>query len=208
MNKKIYVVILSIFFSISGISTASAQSSFLSKVTSAVSSVVSSVTDEFTTLSVDQIAGTWKYNGSACTFESDDLLTQSGGAVVATQVNSKLSEVYSKVGITADKLGFTFGSDNTFSMNVMGKSVSGTFSLDSSTKIITLSFSAVSSISLGSITATLSKSGDALSICFNADKLLTILTSVGEISQISTLETITSLASTYDGLLLGFEMVQ
>ena len=50
------------------------------------------------------------------------------------------------------------------------------------------------------------KSGNKLSLLFNADKLLKLLTTVSALSNNSTVSTLTQLLNSYDGMLIGMEL--
>ena len=58
-------------------------------------------------LTAEALNGTWKYSKPACEFKSDDLLKKAGGALAASQIEDKLAEIYTKVGIT-EEMKYTF----------------------------------------------------------------------------------------------------
>lgn len=185
--------------------------SFLDKITSSsvvstVSSVVSTVTG--VTSTVSDITGTWNYSNVAVTLESDNVLESAAGTLATSQVESKLADVFSKVGITANMFSFTFNSDGTFACTYKTKSFEGTYSLDSANSTVTLSYSALNTVNLGSMSANVALSGSTLSLLFEADKLLTFVSKIASISNNSTLSTVSSLISGYDGAMLGFDLTK
>ncbi|MFI3240200.1 MAG: DUF4923 family protein, partial [Bacteroidales bacterium] len=99
-------------------------------------------------------------------------------------------------------------SDNSFSCTCSSKSISGTYELNSDGDQITLNFAAISSINLGSIDAKISLSSSNLLILFDADKLLEIISTVSSATDNSSLQTINSLLSNYDGVQLGFDLAK
>ncbi|MFI3298493.1 MAG: DUF4923 family protein [Rikenellaceae bacterium] len=208
MKKRFFKVIVCLL-ALGAISLGNASAQSLSNLfnSSTVQDVVDQVTDNFTTLSKTDMAGEWKYNGFASSFESDNLLNQAGGAVVSSQIDAKMDAMGAKIGMNSSTLSFTFTSGDDFSATILSKSLSGTYTLDGSTKEVVLSIKA-SSINLTSLNAQVSKSGDTLYLYFQADKLLELLTKVAGSSSVSSLSTISTLMSSYDGLLLGFELVQ
>ncbi len=208
MKKRFFKVIVGLL-ALGAISLGNASAQSLSNLfnSSTVQDVVDQVTDNFTTLSKTDMAGEWKYNGFASSFESDNLLNQAGGAVVSSQIDAKMDAMGAKIGMNSSTLSFTFTSGDDFSATILSKSLSGTYTLDGSTKEVVLSIKA-STINLTSLNAQVSKSGDTLYLYFQADKLLELLTSVAGSSSVSSLSTISTLMSSYDGLLLGFELVQ
>ena len=72
-----------------------------------------------------------------------------------------------------------------------------------------LHYSAVQGLlNIGSVKVFIRKSGDTLSIMYEADKLLKVLSAIGNATQNTTLNTIGQLAEGYDGLLVGYELIQ
>lgn len=203
MRKKISAITLSLLL----LTTAINAQSFLDLLSSdAVQSVVQDVVETVTggtSITVDNITGTWNYQSPAVDLEGDSIIDSATGSVVSSQIESKLSEYCAKVGITSSLFSYTFNSDNSFTCSVKGKSLSGTYSVDGSS--VTLNFSA-SSINIGSMTAQASISGSTLSLLFNADKLLSFFTKIVSSSSNSTLSLISSVAEQYDGMLLGFKL--
>lgn len=169
---------------------------------SLLSGVVKSVVGDQTTTE-SSIVGTWAYSAPDCQFESDNLLAKAGGEVAATQVESKLKTVYKKLGMTNSQ--FTFSEDGSFSISIKGKSASGTYTFDSDAKTVSMK------TSLGvSFTAYVTVTGSSMSLVFDASKLMTVLKSVaGAAASVnSTASTISSLAGSYSGLRLGFELTK
>ncbi|MFI3268220.1 MAG: DUF4923 family protein [Rikenellaceae bacterium] len=176
----------------------------LTNIISTVSSAVTAVTGG-ETLSASGIAGTWTYNEPAMELESDGILSSVAGSAVATQLESQLSTQFEKVGITSGTFSFTFASDLSFSCTVKGKSLSGTYTIDSANSKIALKFSAAGTVNIGTMNAYATLSGSSLSLLFSADALLTFIEKVSSLTSSSaSLSTIASLAENYDGLLLGF----
>ena len=159
-----------------------------------IEKVVNAVTDNKTV----QMTGTWSFTGSALEFESDNLLQKAGGAVAASTVEKKLDEQLEKIGITAGKLSFTFNADSTLTATAGSKSLNGTYSYDTSTQKVNLKFAKIIGLN-----AKVNCTSGSMDLLFNADKLLQLLTYLSSKSSNSTLQTIGSLAESYDGMLLG-----
>lgn len=204
MKKRVKIILTALCLIASTTLTSKAQSLFDLVSSSTVQDVVSSVISDIIPVTSSQISGTWSYSGSACSFESDNLLSQAGGAVAASTINTKLTAIYSKLGLSSSKLNYTFSTDGNFSNSILGQSLSGTYTLDDDA--ITLSYKAVSTIDMFSISGKVAVSGSSLYLYFEASKLLELLSKVT--SSVASLNTITSLADSYDGLLLGFELTK
>ncbi|MDR0976899.1 MAG: DUF4923 family protein [Prevotellaceae bacterium] len=201
MKKKLSATLLVAF--VLGAGTAQAQSwkdllnsDLFSKEN--VEKVVGAVTG--TTAKTD-MTGTWSYTGAAVEFESDNLLAKAGGTVASSTVESKLNEQLKRVGITAGKLSFTFNADSTFTATLAKRTLSGSYSYDQAEKKVNLKF-----VKLVGLNATVSSTSSTMDLLFDSDKLLQLITYLSSKSSNSTLQTISSLASNYDGMMLGLAM--
>ena len=74
-----------------------------------------------TSVSQNDLVGTWKYKGADCVFETENLLMKAGGEFAATQVETKVNEYLTKYGLTGNQFEITFNKDNTYSANTIGK---------------------------------------------------------------------------------------
>lgn len=155
-----------------------------------------------TEVSESSISGTWTYSGPAVEFESENFLTQAGGEVAAQTVESKITELFEKIGFKSGSTSYSFSTDGTYTQTICGKTLSGTYTLSDSRITmktgVGLSFSADVEIS-----------GSTLKLLFNADKLLELIkTTSGTLSSSgnTSLSTLASLIENYDGLSLGFEL--
>jgi hypothetical protein len=188
--KTVMVALCAILFT----SQAQAQST----LQNLLGKVVSSVTGSSTTV---DLTGTWTYTGSAVEFESTNLLKQAGGTVASSALQKKLDTQLSKVGIKSGKVTFTFNSDNTFTSTVGSRTFSGTYSYDSSSKKLTLTYAGLASYS-----ATVNYSTTQMELLFDSSKMLSIVSALGSSSSNSTLSTISSLAGSYDGMKTGLTL--
>lgn len=153
------------------------------------------------------MVGTWKYTAPDCKFESDDLLSKTGGEVAAKKVEEQMSNYLSKLGFNENTV-YVFNADSTYTSTVAGRTVNGTYSYNKDTKEVTLK----TKIGL-KMTAQISTSvlnGGKMSLLFKADKLMSLAQAVtGAVagkSSNATVSTLNTVLSQYDGLLLGFEM--
>jgi len=151
------------------------------------------------TTNANTIVGTWVYSKPAVQFESENLLAKAGGSVASNAVVNKLEPYYKKLGITSGKFSFTFNSDNTCSYVLNGKSYTGTYSYNSSSNTITIQGSLISFPS-----AYVSVSGSQMALTFDSTKLLNVAQGVASGSGNSTLSTLSTLSSAYNGMKTGF----
>lgn len=182
--------------------TSTTTSSVASTGASVLTSLLSNVLSSSTTLSQDAIVGTWNYQEPDVVFESSNLLLKAGGEVAATKVESEISSAFSKVGIKKGSCSFTFNSDNTYSANLGGRTISGNYTLDTKNKTITLTYLA----GVSKVTPKVSLSGSTLSLLFESDKLLTLVSAASALTGSSSLSTLSSIASSYDGMYIGLKL--
>lgn len=147
------------------------------------------------------LIGTWSYTGSAIEFESDNLLMKAGGVAAASAAENKLDEQLSKVGIKPGQVSFVFKNDSTFTTTVNGKTMNGTYSYNANDNQLQLKYAR-----LMNINAKLAYNITTADLLFNSDKLLKLITFLSKQSNNSSLKTISSLAESYDGMMLGFEL--
>lgn len=147
------------------------------------------------------MTGTWNYFGSAIEFESDNFLKKAGGAAAASLAESKMNEQLAKLGIKDGTMNFTFNADSTFTSTVGKRTLKGTYSYNASTSVVQLKY-----LKLLNVNAKVNCSTEKMDLLFNSDKLLKILALLGSKSSNTTLKTVSSLADSYDGMMLGFEL--
>ena len=147
------------------------------------------------------MTGTWTYSGSAIEFESDNLLQKAGGAAAAAVAEKKLDEQLAKVGIKDGQVSFTFNADSTFTSTVGKRTMTGTYSYDATDKVVHLRY-----FKLLNMNAKVNCTSTNMDLLFNSDKLLKLIAFISSKSSSTTLKTISSLANSYDGMMLGFSL--
>jgi hypothetical protein len=156
-----------------------------------------------TSFSLDDLVGTWKYSSPAVSFDSSNTLQNLGGAAVSTQIENKLATYYKKFGMTSIQL--TVDSDYSFSMKLKYGTLKGTISKNDD-GTLTFNFSALGSYNYGAINSRATKSGNKLNLTFDAEKLMSMMSTVASLTNNSTLTTAMSLINSYDGIYIGFKM--
>lgn len=147
------------------------------------------------------MTGTWTYSGSAIEFESDNLLQKAGGAAAAAVAEKKLDEQLAKVGIKDGQVSFTFNADSTFTSTVGKRTMTGTYSYDATDKVVHLRY-----FKLLNMNAKVNCTSTNMDLLFNSDKLLKLIAFISSKSSSTTLKTTSSLADSYDGMMLGFAL--
>lgn len=147
------------------------------------------------------ITGRWTYQGSACSFKSDNILKQAGSVVAADQIEKQFDEYLSKVGIHKGVGEFIFNKDKSYKANLGKVKFNGNYTLNESATTITLTY-----MEMAKINASIERSGNSIKLLFDADSLLKLLKTVSSVSGNSTMKAISSIADAYDGVQLGFDL--
>ena len=155
-----------------------------------------------TELSKDNLVGTWKYTKPDCVFESENLLMKAGGAVAANKIEGELSEQLAKVGIKSGSCTFKFNSDGTYVATLGSRTINGNYTLDTKNKTLKLTYLA----GIGSVTPRIAKTGNNVSLLFESDKLLKLVSAVSALSNSNAATALGKLASSYDGMYIGIQM--
>lgn len=162
-----------------------------------VEKAVSAVTGKSTA----DMTGTWTHTGAAIEFKSDNLLQKAGGAVAATAAEKKLDEQLTKLGIKAGQMAFTFSADSTFNAKLGQKNMKGNYSYNASTQKVNLKFA-----KLIGINAKVNCTSSKMDLLFESDKLLDLITFLSSKSNNTALKSISSIADSYDGMMVGFSL--
>ena len=153
--------------------------------------------------------GTYSYNGVAVSATSSEggVLSNLAGSAVTSGIESKADEYLAKIGVKPGAMSWTFNNtDNTFSVNVAGISIPGTYKVGDGEKTVTLTFG--KSFQFLSMTGTLESSGTGARMLFTADKAMAFFKKLaGALSQSSSqIAGISKLASGYDNFRIGFKL--
>lgn len=187
-------------------STATSTSSAGSDIINGLGNILSGViaTSDF---SLDDLVGTWNYSSPAVSFESDNALQKIGGAAAATTIENKMATYYNKLGFNAIVL--TVDAEHNFTMTMKYGSLKGTIAKsEANDGKLAFKFSALGKISLGEVAAMAKKSGSTLTLTFDISKLVEVLRTVNKYAKNSTLSTVESLLSSYDGIYAGFKLTK
>ena len=150
----------------------------------------------------DKIIGTWVYEEPAVVLTGDNALKNIGGKLAAAAVEEKLKGKLEGFGVKKGCVSMTFGEDGNFTQTLLGKTLSGTYTIED--KNIVLKYGG----HISQIIGTTQLDGNNLLIVMDASKLLKYVNVLGDISQNATLKTATSLLSSMDGLECGLKLVK
>ena len=153
-------------------------------------------------LTQTQLIGKWNYYGPGVAFTSEKALANAGGEVVAAQIKEKLLPTYKALGLAASNTVFTYNEDKTFSANIKGIPLSGTYSYDENSGKITFK------TLLLSFNGYAKRNANGIAILFEAKQLLKVLQTITALSGNQTLEVIGEVSKQYDNLRLGFDVTK
>ena len=157
-------------------------------------------------LTVENLSGTWTYDSPAVQLQGDDALKNVAGSVVTSQLEKKMEEQCAKVGIVKGAFNYTFNPDGTFTCLINGKTLNGTYTIQPEEKTIELSYGKTGKLNLTKMKAATILSATDLSLLFEADKLLDLLTKLAAVSENATLQSVSQLAGQYQGMQMGFKL--
>lgn len=150
----------------------------------------------------DLCAHTWKYTKPGCAFTSENLLAKAGGEIAASKVEEKLSTYYNKFGFSSSNTQFAFTTDGNFSAQIDGKPWQGTYTFDEKTHAIHLKGLLLSASGYAT------KTTNGISLLFDQKKLLNLIKMLSAFKGSSTLSAVGTIANSYDGMRVGFEMTK
>lgn len=199
MKKNILFLAFFSFIAISMNCNAQSISSLLNKknVSKVVSEVTGSSTEDY------DIVGTWTYEGSAVELKSSNVLKSAGGKLATSTIEDNLDSQFSKVGITQGAATFTFASDSTFTVTLKNKTQKGTYSVDKTNSKLDLTFAGKATMS-----GDMSVSDNQMTLTFDAEKLVSVVSYISKATNNSSLTTISSLLGSYDDVRSGFTLTK
>lgn len=172
--------------------------------TTSTTSALTKLWNKFTrsTFTQQDLAGTWNFRSTACVFETENLLKKAGGSIVATQAENKFDEYFKKIGIKNGTCSFTFNPDSTYSAKLGIAKLSGRYTMDEKTKLLTMSYL----LGIAKMRATAVKSGNKMKLLFDADGFLKTMKTLSMFTKDNSIEILAAMADLYDGMLIGFDL--
>lgn len=149
------------------------------------------------------ITGTWNYSGPSVAFESSNALQQLGGAAASATIENKLSPYYKRAGL--DKMVITFAADNSFVMSLGKIKVTGKVQKQDDGHML-FNFDKVGGIGLQPVKGIVTRSGDTLSVTFDAQRIIQMAQTVSKYINMQSVKTAVQLLQSYDDVYLGFSL--
>ncbi|MBD5415050.1 MAG: DUF4923 family protein [Bacteroides sp.] len=155
-------------------------------------------------ISPERLVGTWNYSGPAVCFKSENFLQKAGGSAAASAIEAKMEPTYNKLGL--NKMQLVVKDDQTFTMTSGLIKMSGNVTIDG--EDVYFNFSALGSIPLGKMKTyiTMGATGKEMSLMFDVSKLVSILKTIGGATNLKSVNTVTGILDSYDGVCAGFKL--
>ena len=169
-----------------------------------VKDVVTSVTGG-RKLTAANLTGTWRYVNPALQLKHDGALMNVAGTAATSELEGKLKDFLARAGVQEGLFGYVFAEDSTFTSDLKGMKLKGTYEAHEAEGTVTLRYK-VAKWDVLSLTADVVLTGEQLTLLFEADKLLDFLAKVSSISGGTVMQAVNKLATTYEGLMLGFDL--
>lgn len=151
-------------------------------------------------VSQSSLLKTWKYSGPGCAFTSENLLAKAGGEIAASKIEEKLSSQYSKFGLSSSNTYIEFKQDGTFAASIKGKAWNGTYTYKEENGQIQLKGLLIS------LNGYVKRETNGIALLFESKKLLSLIKTMSAVSGSSQTSAIGDIASSYDGIRIGFEL--
>lgn len=153
-----------------------------------------------------ELEGTWTYSAPAVTFKSDNALNKIGGVAASAAIESKIAPYYSRLGI--DNAVITIDKDCNFTIKLKAITLKGTITRDEDAAegYLTFNFSAAGKIKLGKVSAMAAKSGNTLTLTFDASRVIKVVNTIAGITKNQTITTLSNLLNSYDGIYAGAKL--
>lgn len=148
------------------------------------------------------LVGNWSYSGPAVRMNSDNTIAQIGSSALMGTVEGKLKSAYQLVGIKPGTCRFTFDNAGKFSALMGSRTLKGSYTFDTGSHALTLRFDSIIG-QLASLTGHAYLSGSDMQMVFPSEKLLQLITALGE--KVPTLSTATKALAGYKDVALGFK---
>lgn len=174
-----------------------------STTTSTITNLIEGVFSK-SDLEVSDLAGQWTIDGSAVSFQSDNLLQKAGGLAAASAIEAKIDPYMEQYGLVGAVM--VIQTDGSYEIQMSKGSIKGTIvKSSSSTSNFTFNITVLGK-SISSVPAYVQKSSSSLDLMFDSNKLKSILSTVGTLVNSSLASSALSILNSYEGLYVGFGM--
>lgn len=149
------------------------------------------------------IVGVWKYKGSACAFESDNMVTQMGSKVVTDKIEEKIDGYFTQAGFKPGTSNFIFTADGKFVNTVGSQRFNGSYTYNKANGALVLNYQQLTV----SINGNVKVSNGVTALLFDANKMMKLIAAMSkETSAEETVKSISSMLNECKGVKVGFKI--
>lgn len=168
----------------------------------------STMTQESITFNEESIIGTWSYSKLNVGLADNSPLKGFAGDAATKQVGSMLNGVASSVGITEKMFTTIINGGNRLVFQIEGMRANGSYSIDTEESTITFDIGTIKDIEVGSQSAKVTLYEDKVVLLFDAKELIAVADKIPSLASNSQYQMIKGVASSIEGLLLGFTLIR
>ena len=149
------------------------------------------------------IVGKWVFDGSAVEMKSSNVIKNAGGKLATATIEDKLDKQFGKLGMQKGTATFNFEADSTFTVTLKNKTQKGKYSIDKSNSRLDLTF-----LGKATVSGEIAVSNKQMTLTFEADKLVSVVSYICQMSNSSSLKSLNSLLGSFDDIRTGFTLIK
>lgn len=155
-------------------------------------------------IQVKEMAGTWKIDGSAVSFKSEDFLSKAGGVAAAAALQTELDPYYEKYGLIGGSVILDTAGNCT--LKLKRGSLKGVVTRQGKGEFLFKVSLFGQSINALSLPVYVRKTTQTMDLMFDAAKLKQLLQVAAKISGNTLAKTVVDMLDRYEGIYIGFGM--
>ncbi len=167
-----------------------------------VSGLVNKVNGTAASTKPQSIVGVWKYKGTACTVQSDNVLAKASAEVINEKVEEQLNILCAKAGFNTATSNFIFTATGVFVNTVGTQKFTGKYSYNKANGVLVLNYQ---QLSTGVAASVISQSG-TISILLDANKMIELVSAMNKNTSDETIKSVTAMLNECKGLKVGFRL--
>lgn len=154
-------------------------------------------------ITIADMQGEWTSTGPAVCFQGEGFLKKAGGVAAAAAIETKLQPYYDQYGLKDAKL--TIDAQGNFTLVCKMIKMNGTITQPAGAEpgVFEFNFTALG-MKLASVTTYVQKTSSSMDVMFDATKLKKLLSAIAQFTGIKTVQALTQILDSYDGLCVGF----
>ena len=168
-----------------------------------VNEAVSKVSGAATSTKPQSIVGVWKYQGAACAFESDNVVTKMGSKVITDKIEEQLDIYCAQTGFNPGASNFIFTAKGAFVNTVGTQKFTGSYTYNKANGALVLNYQQLTVSINGNVTA----ENGTTSLLFDANKMMKLLSSMSNSTNAEeTVKSISTMLNECKGVKVGFKI--